>query len=250
MAKKIDIDADLMLEIDGTSVTPEKFLRGVRAFFNLVGEVTSALVGDTGEVRWVVRVKSGSSLIGVVPSHTTVGQETLDNIYATVQRGIESIEHEAEEPDRFPEQALKHIRELASVAGAGGEDDTSVRVWAKKQPVPMTHKAVVHAAALLDEAYEDFGTVEGRVQVVSERGALHVYVAEPIRRRQIRCFFAEDKLPEFLAAFRKRVEIAGRIRYRRDGAPVSIVATRLTEFPDTKDLPSHKAVRGILRKIS
>lgn len=248
MATRSDIDADLMLEIDGRDVTPRRFLRGVRAFFGLVDEVTRAIVGPADEVQWAVRVKSGSALVGLVPARSTVAPEVLDGIYATVQRGVEGVERAAEEPERLPPGALKHIRDLGAVAGAGEQDDAIVRVWTRRKAVQVTHKTVAHAAVLLDEDHEDFGTIEGRIQVVSERGDLHVYVTEPIRQRQVRCVFPDEMLPAFLAAFRKRVEITGRIRYRRDGVPVSIAATKLTEFPGPDELPSYKAVRGILRK--
>ncbi len=248
MADKIDIDADLTLEIDGRNVTPEKFMRGVRAFFGLVNEITRDVVGPKEFVNWKVQVKSGSNLIGMVPSYSTVSAPVLDAIYAKVQEGIASIESSDEEPEGLPETALKFIRDLGSVTGTDEDDDTKVRVWTKKLPLPVTHKAVAHVAVLLAESYEDFGTIEGRVQVISEQGNLHVFITEPISGRRIRCFFDEEMLPRFMATFRKRVEVKGRIKYRRDGKPISIFATGLTEFPDSKDLPSYREMRGIFRE--
>jgi len=248
MASKSDIDADLTLEIDGRNVTPEKFQRGTRAFFSLVNEITRSLAGPNQFVHWVVQVKDGSNLIGLVPHHYSVSLPILNQIYEKVQDGIETLEHDAKEPDGFPETALRHIRELGSVAGTDEKDDTKIRVWTKKQPAVVTHKVVAHVAVLLNEAYEDFGTIEGRIQVISEQGALHVFITEPIKQRRVRCYFDEDMLPAFLAAFRKRVEVSGRIKYRRDHTPISIYATQITEFPHSKDLPSYRDMRGILRK--
>ncbi len=246
MATKADIDADLTLEIDGRNVTPEKFQRGVRAFFALLNEATRAHAKSNQFVRWTVQVKSGSNLIGVVPTQFNVDPSEINAIYTSLQEGIESIEADSE-PKALSEAALKHIRELASIVGTDDEDDTKVRVWARKQPVAVTHRAVANVAVLLNDAYEDFGTIEGRVQVISDQGDLHVFVAEPIRSRRVRCYFEEDMLPDFLGAFRKRVEVAGRIKYRRDGIPVSIAAKALTEFPAKEDLPSFRDMRGIFR---
>lgn len=247
MATKADIDADLTLEIDGRNVTPEKFQRGVRAFFALLNEVTRAHAGPEQFVHWTVQVKSASNLVGVVPSQFTVPPSALDAIYASVQEGIESLENDAEEPKSLPEGALRHVRDLAGIVGTDETDDTRVRIWAKKQPVSVTHKSVAHVAVLLNEAYEDFGTIEGRIQVISEQGTLHVFVTEPIRNRRIRCHFDEEMLPAFMAAFRRRVEVAGRIRYRRDGTPLSIAAKTLSEFPPSADLPNFREMRGIFR---
>ena len=148
MAKKADIDADLTLEIDGHNVTPEKFMRGVRAFFGLINEVTRDLTGPDQSVRWIVQVKDGSNLVGVAPSHVTVPAAVLANIYATVQEGIESLEETDAEPEGFPEPALKHVRELAAIVGTDDTDDTRVRIWTKKRPVTITHKAVAHIATI------------------------------------------------------------------------------------------------------
>jgi hypothetical protein len=248
MAKKTDIDADLTLELDGKSLTPEKFLRGVRAFFALVNDVTRAAAGPKEFVHWVVQVKSGSNLIGIEPRNYNVAPAVLNGIYSTIQHGIESIEDEAAVPVGVPESALKHIRDLAALVGTTDGDDTKVRVWAKKQPVKVTHKAVAHVAELFAEEYEDFGTIEGRIQVISDQGTLHVFVMEPIKGRRVRVHFDEEMLPNFIAAFRKRVEIAGRIKYRRDGTQISISATALSEFPDSKDLPSIREMRGIFKE--
>lgn len=248
MATKDDIDTGLTLELDGQNVTPEKFMKAVRAFFGLVNEVTRELAGPKEFIHWNVQVKHGSNLVGVTPGHANVRPFLLDNIYALVHEGISSIEHSAEEPEGLPEPALKHIRDLASVAGVGDDDDTRVRVWAKHLPAPITHKAAAHVATLLAESYEDFGTIDGRVNVISDEGNLHVFITEPIGGRRIRCYFEEEMLPRFLAAFRKRVEIKGKIKYRRDHKPISIFATGLIEFPSSKELPSFKEMRGIFRE--
>lgn len=248
MATKDDIDADLTLELDGKNVTPEKFIKAARAFFGLVNEVTRELAGPKEFIHWSVQVKHGSNLVGIVPSVANVRPFVLDNIYALVHDGVTSIESDATEPEGLPEPALKHIRDLGSVSGVGDEDDdTVVRIWAKRIPTPVTHKAAAHVAVLLAESYEDFGTIDGRVQVISDEGDLHVFITEPVNGRRIRCFFEEEMLPMFLAAFRKRVEVKGKIKYRRDHKPISIFATALKEFPLAQELPSFREMRGILK---
>ncbi|MFZ1413691.1 MAG: hypothetical protein WAS73_03785 [Defluviicoccus sp.] len=250
MATKTDIDADLTLEIEGENVSPEKFVRGVRAFFGLINEVTRDLAGPDQFVQWAVQVKSGSNLVGVVPCRFTVPAGVLNHIYATVREGIESLEENDAEPTGFPELALRHVKELAGVVGTDETDDTRVRIWTKKEPTTITHKAVAHVATILQEAYEDFGAIEGRIQVISDQGQLHVFVVEPIRNRRIRCKFGEEQLPAFMDAFRKRVEVTGRIKYRRGGVPISIVATCLKEFPESKDLPNFREMRGFFKRGS
>src|SRR3954452_4567043 len=102
MATKDDIDADLTLEINGRNVTPEKFMKAVRAFFGLVNEVTRELAGPKEFIHWTVQVKHGSNLVGIVPGHANVRPFVLDNIYALVHESIASIEDAAVEPEGLP----------------------------------------------------------------------------------------------------------------------------------------------------
>jgi hypothetical protein len=48
-------------------ITPERFQRGVRAFFGILEEVTQAVCDGRPNVQWRVQVKAASNLIGVVP---------------------------------------------------------------------------------------------------------------------------------------------------------------------------------------
>jgi len=53
-------------------------------------------------------------------------------------------------------------------------------------------------------------------------------------------------IDDVLGSFRKRVEIEGRIHYRRNGTPISIEAFEIEVLPDDSDLPTADDVRGIM----
>ena len=128
-------------------------------------------------------------LIGVVPSRFTIPHAVLNNIYARVHEGIESLENSSNEPEGLPDAAMRHVRDLGAIVGVDDKDDTKIRVWTKKLPIPITHRSVAHVAVLLSEEYEDYGTIEGRVPVISDQSGLHVFVTEQIKNRRIRCLF-------------------------------------------------------------
>ena len=132
--------------------------------------------------------------------------------------------------------------------GTDERDDTRVRVWARSTPIAVTHKAVAHAADLLREVVEDYGSVEGRLLVTSARGTLHFEIDEPVWEQRIRCYIEESLLEEALACFRRRVEVYGRIKFRRDGTPVSIRVDKIVPFPERHELPDFLSVRGILHE--
>ena len=68
MATHKDVDAPLTLEIDGEAITPERFVRAVRAFFDVLREVSTSMPAMDKRVAWRVQVKQGSNLFGALPS--------------------------------------------------------------------------------------------------------------------------------------------------------------------------------------
>lgn len=242
-----EIDAELTLELDGTDITPEKFLRGVRAFFGVLEVVTKEVCGERERVRWTIRVQAGSSLVGVWPAPGTPAA-VVDRVVGAIQTGVETLEDRSEIPDSFPNAAVRYLRDLGNVVGTDERDDTRVRLWARRVPVAVTPKAVAHAAELLGEVAEDYGSVEGRLLVTSARGTLHFEIDEPVWEQRVRCYIEDNLLEEALACFRRRVEVYGRIKFRRDGTPVSIRVDQIAPFPERHHLPDFLSVRGVLQE--
>jgi hypothetical protein len=246
VAVKSEIVADLTLEIDGKSVSPDKFLRSVRAFFTILNEVTTKVAGKRGGVQWKVKVKEGSNLVGVVPEagHDPV---VVARIISTMSGGLSELEDRASLPHHFSERAMKGLRDLGAVVGTTVADDTTVRVWARKEPLPITHKSVAHVAQLIASEHEDYGSIEGKLQTVTERGGLQFVVYEPLWDQAVRCYIPERLIDTAMANFRNRVEVYGLIKYRKDGKPLSIHVDDIIAFPPKERIPSFREVRGILR---
>lgn len=242
-----EIDAELTLELDGSDITPEKFLRGVRAFFGVLDVVTRQVCDAREPLRWKVQVKAGSNLIGVQPAPGTPAP-IVDRVLGIVQAGIETLEDRSEAPDGFPSLAVRHLRDLANIVGTDERDDTRVRVWARRASMAITHNSAAHAADLLREVVEDYGSVEGRLLVMSARGTWHFEIDEAVWGQRIRCYIEQDLLEQALEYFRRRVEVYGRIRFRRDGTPISIRVERIVPFPERHELPDFLRVRGILQE--
>jgi hypothetical protein len=249
LAVKKDIKSDLTLEIDGRSVTPDKFVRSVRAFFAILQAVTSRVSGKDGGIQWRVQVSEGSNLVG---AHPSPGQDAsiVAAIAHAMAYGIGEIEDRAARPPHFDERAIKGLRELATVVGTSDQDDTFIRVWIRKEPITVTHKTVAHTAELLTAAHEDYGSVEGRLRAVTDKGGIHFVVKEPITNLEVRCFIPEHLTEVALNNFRNRVEVYGTIKYRKDGRPVSMIVDDLIPFPPKENLPSYMDVRGILKEAS
>jgi len=245
MARKSDIDADLVFEMDGVDITPDKFVRGVGAFFTLLTEITGEVCSDNDGVHWRVQVKTGSNLIEAIPD-PGAAPVYVEAILDSMNEGVERLENMEDEPAGWTLKAINSLKTIGALSGVNEDDDTSMQIWVRKQRKPVTHRTVARAAELT-KGYTDHGSVEGRLQMLSERGSLHLVVYEPISDRPIRCYINENLRNNSRDAFGKRVEIFGNIRYQLDGTPKSIKAEEIVTFPDAGDLPSVADVEGILR---
>ena len=94
--------------------------------------------------------------------------------------------------------------------------------------------------------YYDVGTIEGRLEAIQDAsGALKIRVQDYLFAKPINCFVPEDMIELVFSSFRKRVEITGKIHYRRGGAPISIKAFDIEILPEDDELPEASDVRGV-----
>ena len=114
----------------------------------------------------------------------------------------------------------------------------------------VTYKTALFMENRLRVDYNDFGTIEGRLEAIQGKDRLKIGVNDPLFRQNVRCYMTEDLLALALSSFRKRVEVSGTIHYRRDGTPVSIDASSICALPDDSELPTANDVRGILSGLA
>jgi hypothetical protein len=248
MAGPKNIPTDLSVEIAGENVTPDKFLRVVQNFFNILKEITHAHAEQGEEVAWSVLVREGSGIIGVEPKDMAAKALIYTSVRKDFHIGFDALQHGRQTPSSFSIPAIKAAKNLANIAGVGDEDDTRIRVWVDKRPTEINHHTVASAVDVLKVGYEDYGSVEGRMSLIRDAsGKLQGEIHDIVSGQNIKCKFEEDQLPMIFKAFRKRVEIFGMIKYRSDGTPKSVDMDKLTIFPERSKLPGFSEVLGIIR---
>lgn len=240
MATEADIIAPLTLELDGAGLTPERFMRAVRHFFDLAKSVTDAVRDERAPVVWNVQVKAGSNLVGLVPD-AEAPADLVNEIAAQLAAGAASLEQQAVEVSGFDGVAMKAVRGLGKVA----DDGNFVRLWAAKQPRPITQRTASNVNAILGGEYDEHGAVEGYVRTVSDDGGFKIVIKDDLWGN-IRCFIDASKLDFALKCFGKRVEAYGLVRYSQEGRAKSVKVEEIMPFPDVAALPTAASVRGIL----
>ncbi|MGH7057384.1 MAG: hypothetical protein ACREFZ_05790 [Acetobacteraceae bacterium] len=217
-----------------------------RAFFGYVEEIGRLASPDGGRPGWIVRVRDGSSLIGVDPAPTTP-IEIVQSVYARAEKGIASLATGDLEGADLPYAALKHLRSLSETARPDKQADASMRLWVKCRPITLSPEIAETIREDWRSDYKDYGTVEGRLEAIQDHGGLELRVRDPALRLAVACHVPEEMLEVAFRNFRKRVEVSGLVHFRRNGFPVSIDVSGIDPLPDDGELPSIEEVRGVMR---
>ena len=121
-----------------------------------------------------------------------------------------------------------------------------IRIWRDQKSNSVSSKALAYINSLFGIESKDWGTIEGRLSVLSERRGLQILVYDPVTNQPTRCYFKEEILKEVLSAFGQRVSVSGLIRYR-GGEPMNMKVEEFYIFPEPETLPGIMDIRGILK---
>ena len=247
MARPEDIDTAITLELEGSEITPEKFRKGVVAFIGLLEALTKTVCRDAPAVEWRMQVKSGSNLVGAFVADGANAAH-VRKILALAALGLDQFEIEGEVPPVYPDNAVRYVRDLSTLAARRPDDDTRVSVWVERKRREITVALSAAAKSALGAGFDEYGTVEGKLSVLSERQGVHFVVYERVWDHPVTCTVAEHLLDTLMALWRKRVAVHGVVHYRPDGMPSRIHAEEVEALPEDDDLPTHEDVLGILRE--
>ena len=243
--KKTDAPQQLTLKIDGAHITADRFLKAVSSFVALINDVADSVTQERSAFRWIVSVEKGSAIVHFSPEQYRAEAKQLPASMIAIRDGLDTIEKHPQRPRYWSDNALRKAKDLSDVLDVttGALDHVSVKTNAHAQQI--TRKTSANVDVLIGADYKSLGSIEGRLQTVTEAGGLHFVVQDAITHNKIRCFFIEDNTDEYIKAFRKRVSVYGEIRYRKDGEPVSISVHEFRILRESHELPSARDVKGI-----
>jgi len=244
MATPDQIPTDLTIDL-GDDLPPEEFLAAARNFMGYVAEITEAQRGDGADVSWTVRVSEGSALLGVEPN-PSAPLSRVAMIYNQAEFGAMALARGDIAGAGLSDKAIGHLKNLSDLT-AKHRNGKGVNLWVKKKPVGIGAGIAKYVREDWESDYHDFGTIEGRLEaIIDAAGSLKIRVKDFLYPKAINCVVPEKLVQGVLDSFRKRVEIEGRIHYRKDGTPISIEAHIIDVIPEDNELPSADDVRGIM----
>jgi hypothetical protein len=243
-------DDCITLDFDGHVVSPDDFKRAAGAFVDLLKEVSDQVCGRDKKLRWNMRVAEGSLLLNAFPLADLNSSYYGGLIAETLQKGFIALNAGSLiEPPYFTEKALKAARDLASLRDEKGIGVKYVRVrFGSYQAQELTSSLVDTVDRIMGRQHQAFGSVEGKLQTISERGLFQFVVYDSLFGKGVNCFVDDKMTQDAIAAFGKRVIVSGLVQYDRENRPISIRASSLRLLRDPKQLPSIKELRGILKE--
>ena len=159
--------------------------------------------------------------------------------------GLKSL-GEAVRPAQFTDKAIEYSRTLASLFKSSTLQ-AKIRVWSgQEESISVTRAIATHAVELLSPAYEEDGAVDGTLEKLDAHGKLQFVIYDVIDDRSVKCEVTEEQLEQVWGNFRKRVEVIGTVKYRKDGMPVSIKEKRIVPYPDKSQIPTLQQMRKLL----
>ncbi len=245
MAIKLEeITTDITLEIDEEVISIADYKKASDSFLELVKELSKNVGGvKTSENDWQVKVYAGSIGVGVLPSQTN---HYADRVRVVLVGGIRSLA-KGVRPIEFTDKAIGHAKSLASLFKKSGTVSPNVRIWSKQEESVQMERAIATSADdLLAASYEEDGSVDGILERLDAHGTLGFVIYDVIDERAVRCEISEKDIPVALNSFRRRVEVVGKVKYRKDGMPVSIHASRIIGFPIPSEIPSLSEMKKML----
>lgn len=241
------ITSEITLELDEDVISVADFGKAYESFVGLVREVSKEVAPKHNPASWTVTVYPGSAGVGLSGMRGKFNEGEIDQIRGALLEGLAELAIGVR-PIAFTDKAIEHSKNLAGLFKAKGASlQPKINIWKRREKaIAVTREIGKHAAELLAASYEEDGTVDGVLEKLDAHGKLNFVIYDVIDDRAVKCEVSEALLPQAWDAFRRRVEVIGSVKYRKDGMPVSIRASRILAYPDKSQIPSLDQMRALL----
>lgn len=232
---KPDKSKEISLKFDFKKISAEQFKLGVDSFIGLIQEVSRSISGEE-RIKWTIKVKGSDPQIIAIPDFINgeLPQDAIDT-------GVLTLEEKPLRPEKFSDLALRQIKSLASLSN----EENQIKIGVNSTFRNLTHKSVANVNELLGGKKKAYGSLDGKLNLIADRGGLRFEILDRLTGVNVRCYFNQEDIENVVGAFRKRVKISGLLNYRKDGTIVSIKVDELRIIED-KERPDFYNMIGIL----
>jgi hypothetical protein len=170
----------------------------------------------------------------------TVKGDMPESLVTTYLRGMRTLDTTATAPAEFDDEDLSNARRLVGLLERDAESITFASPG--EEPVSPTQHVAANVDAILRKRYRyTYATLEGMLETLNVHGGNAFTIYDVLTDHKTVCEFPEDLYAKAYAAVRKRVLVTGRIKYNRDGDPVSMTVETIRERRPAEALPQIRA---------
>lgn len=240
---------ELTLKLDGALVTPEELRKAVHSFTEILLQVTDETARGGEKPLWNMTVREGSLVFVARPVPNPATARKAKETIKILRSGIAKITKGSIDVPGFNRQALMATRDLASLTAKPTKMGISTIQIANGDGKTQSLNLGVaeYLRKNLGEYRVAYGSIEGRLQTISDRGTFQFVVFDALTQKGINCFVPEETFREAHAAFGRRVCVTGEIRYEKSSKIVSIRATGIKIRRDLSEISPISHFRGLLK---
>lgn len=242
-------DNKITLSFDATIVTPDVFKRAINAFIELLKSVSDETTGSGKKIQWNMSVAKGSNNVIARPVADVLTARASSLVIQAIPQGIRRLQKgTTTAPAYFDTDALQAAKELAEIISSGRNKPSYIRIQSTGTPCEIEERTVASVDRLLGGQHQALGTIEGKLQTISNRGQLQFVVFDSLYDKGVNCFVEDEMVDQAVQGFGKRVAVSGMIQYDKEGRPVSIRVDSVHIFKAESELPSIDEMHGIFKK--
>ncbi|GAB3856516.1 hypothetical protein GCM10029963_53020 [Micromonospora andamanensis] len=229
---------EIVVDAPRRSLQPQQYMKVLTETRLALQEVDkAALPGRLPRLEWVIEDISvnGVHRAVIVPQRIPVKRTVLTVTGTTVGlvRGVESLRQKAEIPPLFSVATVGRLPAMATI----GDQIRAVHIRATDDDKVATvdEAAVEHAKRATQVGRRTFGSVEGRLEVLSRsRAGIRVLVVNERTRRAVTVRAADDAREQLRVAWGERVRVAGELVRNPAGQPIRLDMTEMRVLPELK----------------
>lgn len=228
---------EVILKFDFEKISVNQFKSGIDGFLLLLQDISRSLVEGDDKIDWNITVASGSDQIIATPEpYSGVDpQQVIDNGVSKLEENV------AIRPDYFSDNSLRLLKSLASL----GDENNKIYIGFNGSFRNLTHRSVANVNELLGGKRKSYGSLDGKLDLITDRGGLRFEISDRLTKVNIRCYINQEDVKKVIEAFGERVKISGLLNYRKDGTITSIKVDEFRVVKD-KDRPNFHDMIGIL----
>jgi hypothetical protein len=228
-------------------ISLETFAAVIHNSFDILSDLDSAISSEPrGTLEWFVTGVSFSSLVVSLESKSKLPKVDFSpQVVESFVGGLRHIQKEHTTPPYFSDYGLRKAQNLARTLHKNGATAVVIKDVEKEDTVTIEPEITFDLGQLINVRYQEAGSVEGKLEMISIHGVPRFTVYHAISRHSIRCKFNPNQLVVVKDALGRRVIVSGIVYFNYKHEPIRVELEDLAILPREAELPSPSKIRGI-----